>query len=1005
MNDYFAEIAAHHAELKRELVTPQPLPKGTLRLPRHADPRATFRPPADIATPAELRRALRRERARMRPFMANLAPVPAPTRRHIAVHEFQWRMETAADRRDLSRIARGEGAWQRVRIPHYGGPIGRAAAWYRAVVELPAALHELGALFFRCEGADYKAQVYLNGVCVGTHEGFFAPFECDLTGVARRGRNLLAIRLENDAVCQGNHFQGQAIDGDKIYAATGLGWDDPELGWHHCPPGMGIYGAVRIEARPALFIHDLWVRPLPEQQRAELRLEVFNTQVSNIVPQVTYAIFGQNFRATVCRDRTAEALPLAGPGISYYTIPVDMPRHRRWEPGTPWLYQAQVTVADPATQQGDTRVQQFGMRSFRQDTTHVPRGRLFLNGRSIRLRGANTMGHEQQCVLRGDMAQLRDDLLLAKLCNINFLRLTQRPVQREIYDMCDKLGVMTQTDLPLFSYLRRNQFAEAVRQAGEMERHVRGHACNIMVTFINEPFPDAWRAVQHRNLSRAELLQFFQAAAAQVLVCNPDRVIKPAHGDYDPPCAGLPDYHCHTLWYVGHMICVGRLHAGYWAPVKKGWLYSCGEFGAEGLDDAGLMRRRYPPAWLPQSPAEERTWTPARIKMAQTGNMSHVWFDRPQRLRDWVRLSQDYQAWAVRFQTEALRRDPRMISFALHLLIDAFPAGWMKAVMDCERRPKPAYFAYRRALAPLAVQVRADRWAWYGGETLRADAWVCNDTHDVPQGARLAVQFERAGVVVYANKAPARVRPDDVVCQGEFTYALPHVTAREHWTCRIALRDARGRILACHDLPFDVFPPPPNETSGLTAVVLAAPGNGTASALCDALGLRRLPWSALDRADVILLEHWPDDQRAAAIAHAVKGGACALLLDLAPGTYGIADTQVTIEKCDMNEGFYFVSRATGHPLVHGFLPRDFWLWTDEHTGLFAPLIYRVATAPGWAPVLTTGNGGWGRPWTAALAAAELRDGRGVWRLVQLRLRGRLRLNPIAHIFARRLVLY
>lgn len=51
----------------------------------------------------------------------------------------------------------------------------------------------------------------------------------------------------------------------------------------------------------------------------------------------------------------------------------------------------------------------------------------YLNGRSIRLRGANTMGFEQQDVLRGDLPQLIDDILLAKLCNMNFLRLTQRP--------------------------------------------------------------------------------------------------------------------------------------------------------------------------------------------------------------------------------------------------------------------------------------------------------------------------------------------------------------------------------------------------------------------------------------------------------------------------------------------------------------------------------------------------------------------------------------------------
>ena len=48
--------------------------------------------------------------------------------------------------------------------------------------------------------------------------------------------------------------------------------------------------------------------------------------------------------------------------------------------------------------------------------------------------------------------------------------------------------------------------------------------------------------------------------------------------------------------------------------------------------------------------------------------------------------------------TEAFRRDPRMQSFAIHLFIDAWPAGWMKAIMDRERQPKPAYFAVRDVL-------------------------------------------------------------------------------------------------------------------------------------------------------------------------------------------------------------------------------------------------------------------------------------------------------------------
>lgn len=66
------------------------------------------------------------------------------------------------------------------------------------------------------------------------------------------------------------------MDGDKIYAATGPGWDDPEIGWHHCPAGAGLLGKVRLELRPELFIEDIFVRPDLENGTAELRIGVYN---------------------------------------------------------------------------------------------------------------------------------------------------------------------------------------------------------------------------------------------------------------------------------------------------------------------------------------------------------------------------------------------------------------------------------------------------------------------------------------------------------------------------------------------------------------------------------------------------------------------------------------------------------------------------------------------------------------------------------------------------------
>ena len=299
--------------------------------------------------------------------------------------------------------------------------------------------------------------------------------------------------------------------------------------------------------------------------------------------------------------------------------------------------------------------------------------------------------------MRNDWDRLIDDILLAKACHMNFWRLTQRPVQPEVYDFCDRLGLMTQTDLPLFGVLRRNKFCEAVNQAEEMERLVRSHPCNVMVSFVNEPFPNAMDK-PHRNLTRPELESFFVAAGEAVRLANPDRVIKPVNGDYDPPSAGLPDNHCYCGWYNGHGLDLGKLHKGYWQDTKPGWQYACGEFGAEGLDPVEVMRKYYPTDWLPRTRGQEKDWTPDRIIRCQTGRFHYMWFDTQRSLRDWVKASQAHQAWMTRLSPRHFGATARMTSNAIHLFIDAFPSGWINAIMDVDRNPKPAYFAYRDAL-------------------------------------------------------------------------------------------------------------------------------------------------------------------------------------------------------------------------------------------------------------------------------------------------------------------
>ena len=1029
MNDIFAQIAAERYEERAKNLTahePAPVPPRVLPLDRKPGT-AAFTPSVKIADAAALKTELIRQRKAMGKFLADLAPAPADYRITLPLKKFDWREETADDCRDFPATLAGYGHWERVLIPHYGPPLGRAVTYYRTTFQITAAMLAKGSLWAAFDGVDYKAHVFVNGAFLGSHEGFFAPFEFDFTAHARRGANTLLVKVENDHVCMGSvgGVDGKTLDGDKIYAATGPGYDDPALGWHHCPAAMGIYQGVRIEARPRLFIRDLFVRPLPDEGRAEAWIEVHNCDLVNTPVSFNLSLFGQNFRQTVFRDHVIvpstadirghgdldkELKPVipqpAGPGVSQYRISFDLPAARRWDLDTPWLYQLQATLLGGDNAPCDQRVRQFGMRTFRQDENSTPKGKFYLNDREIRLRGANTMGHEQRCVMNGDFAQLTDDILLAKICNMNFLRLTQRPVQREVYEYCDRLGLMTQTDLPLFGCLHRSQLCEAVRQTEEMERLVRPYACNVMVSYINEPFPNG-QGRPHRNLVRAELEDFFDMASRAVRLANPERVIKYVDGDYDPPSsAGMPDNHCYCGWYIGHAIDLGRLNRGYWIPVKAGWHYGCGEFGSEGLDSLGVMRKYYPPGWLPA--AGKKTvapWRPDKLAMSQTERFQYLWYPAQTTPEDWIAASQRHQAWITRMMTETFRRNNGMNTFAIHLFIDAWPCGWMKTIMDVDRVPKKAYFAYRDALAPLMVSLRADRRAYFAGETVEMEAWICNDTHEIPAGTTLRYQLEIGGNCVQTGSTPATVPACAAAAQGLVRFTLPKVAARTTVSIRLALAGKDGRILTDTAQEIEIFPVQVAESAAKKRAFILGGKTGPAATLAKELGLACTFTGTPAASDVILTDdHTAFAKQRATVEKAVKAGATALLLELPPGNHAVAGDTLTIVPGGMGQR-HFADCQTGHPLVQGLQPYDCWFWHDAAVGYPTPLLANVLDpAPtGWNTILASGNGSWATAWRSVPAAAEKRLGKGVIRVCQVRLVNRTQTNPAAAILARRLL--
>jgi len=80
--------------------------------------------------------------------------------------------------------------WQLGGVEDYAGVV-----WQRRSFDITPTGQSEWWLQFR--GVDYFAQVWLNGIYLGAHEGYFQPFRFLVTDVLQEGTNVLLVRVDS----------------------------------------------------------------------------------------------------------------------------------------------------------------------------------------------------------------------------------------------------------------------------------------------------------------------------------------------------------------------------------------------------------------------------------------------------------------------------------------------------------------------------------------------------------------------------------------------------------------------------------------------------------------------------------------------------------------------------------------------------------------------------------------------------------------------------------------
>src|SRR5688572_17412532 len=369
-----------------------------------------------------------------------------------------WRYSTD-DNPDFALPKFDDSGWASMSIPRnwfLGGQDHHGVVWYRYAFEFSGTSDELPFSTLHFHGVDYFCDVTLNGKHLGRHEGYFEPFDFDVTKLLKTGKNVLAVRVDSPYETPGLdgwHMRKKLIKGVLNHhdARPGGGWEPIGQSYNT----GGIWNRVFIKTHPAVTVETVLLRAQLEGDSPTLQAEV---RVKNRSPKrkatLQLACVPENFKGQRYDLNVKVEIPK---GESVHRVELKTPDVKHWQPwdrGFSFLYAVSTNVLDS----GYTTL--FGFRSVRVDEKY----NWTVNGEPYFVRGSNYLASQWLAELvfpeitfeknhpfggRHDAAPFKTDVELMKQANLNMIRVHGHVLPDEFHEVCDRAGIMVWQDFPL----------------------------------------------------------------------------------------------------------------------------------------------------------------------------------------------------------------------------------------------------------------------------------------------------------------------------------------------------------------------------------------------------------------------------------------------------------------------------------------------------------------------------------------------------------------------------
>lgn len=368
--------------------------------------------------------------------------------------------------------------WQTVNIPHtwndkdgFDDESGyrRGLGYYKKQIYVSS--QDKDQIFYlKFNAVNQEATVFINGKQATNHKGGYTAFNVEITSLLNfDAYNLIEVEVDN-----AHNDNIPPLDADFTF--YGGIYRDVELikvpKQHFSLNDFasdGFYvNYYNVSDDRAGVKVDILIDNFETKTDAHLYLEIFDAEGNRV---------REEHQGLILKSNKTETVKVKFPEIQ---------NPKLWSPDSPYLYKLQLTLID---ENGTILDQKQSNLGFRWPTVDPKKG-FFLNGKPIKLVGVN---RHQDYKGYGNAVPIelqKQDIHLIKNMGANVIRFAHYPHSRELYKLCDELGILVWTEIPIVNKVTDSEtfFEVSHTMQNEHIKQYYNYPSVVMFGYMNEIF-------------------------------------------------------------------------------------------------------------------------------------------------------------------------------------------------------------------------------------------------------------------------------------------------------------------------------------------------------------------------------------------------------------------------------------------------------------------------------------------------------------------------------------